>query len=100
LCVGAGLELAHLGRARLATVATAVLKLLVFPAATALACRLFGIDALSAAAAVLFAAAPISASSYVLARQLGGDAAMIAGLITITTIAAVATMPVVLALLT
>ena len=60
------------------------------PAATALACRLFGIDPLSAAAAVLFTAAPISASSYVLARQLGGDAPMLAGLITITTIAAVA----------
>ena len=100
LCVGAGLELAHLGRARLAAVATAVLKLLVLPAATALACRLLGIDALSTAAAVLFTAAPISASSYVLARQLGGDAPMIAGLITITTVAAVATMPLVLGLLT
>ena len=100
LCVGAGLELAHLGRARLAAVATAVLKLLVLPAATALACRLFGIDALSTAAAVLFTAAPISASSYVLARQLGGDAPMIAGLITITTLAAVATMPLMLGLLT
>ena len=100
LCVGAGLELAHLGRARLAAFATAALKLLVFPGATALACRVFGIDALSTAVAVLFTAAPISASSYVLARQLGGDAPMIAGLITITTIAAVATMPLVLALLT
>jgi malonate transporter and related proteins len=99
LCVGAGLELAHLGRARRAAVVTAALKLLVLPATTALACRLFGIDALSAAVAVLFTAAPISASSYVLARQLGGDAPMIAGLITITTIAAVATMPAVLALL-
>jgi len=100
LCVGAGLELAHLGRARLAAVATAVLKLLVFPGATALACRLFGIDALSTAVAVVFTAAPISASSYVLARQLGGDAPMLAGLITITTIAAFATMPLMLAVLT
>ncbi len=58
------------------------------------------IRSLSAAAAVLFTAAPISASSYVLARQLGGDAPMIAGLITMTTIAAVATMPLALALLT
>ena len=49
---------------------------------------------------MLFTAAPISASSYVLARQLGGDAPMIAGLITITTIAAVGTMPLVLGLLT
>jgi predicted permease len=36
----------------------------------------------------------------VLARQLGGDAPMIAGLITMTTIAAVATMPLMLGLLT
>jgi malonate transporter and related proteins len=100
LCVGAGLELAHLGRARRAALVTSALKLLVLPGAAALACRLFGIDPLSAAAAVLFTAAPISASSYVLARQLGGDATMIAGLITITTIGAVATMPLVLAVLT
>ena len=100
LCVGAGLELAHLGRHRLAAVLTAALKLLLMPAATALACRLFGIDGLSAAAAVLFTACPISASSYVLARQLGGDATLLAGLITITTIAAAVTMPLVLAFLT
>jgi malonate transporter and related proteins len=48
---------------------------------------------------VLFAACPISASSYVLASQLGGDAPLIAGLITLTTIAAAFTMPLVLALL-
>jgi malonate transporter and related proteins len=100
LCVGAGLELAHLGRARRAALVTSALKLLVLPAATALACRLFAIDPLSAAAAVLFTAAPISASSYVLARQLGGDASMMAGLITITTIAAIGTMPLVLAVFT
>jgi malonate transporter len=100
LCVGAGLELAQLGRARRAAVVTSALKLLVLPGATALACELFGIDPLSAAAAVLFTAAPISASSYVLARQLGGDAPMMAGLITITTIAAAGTMPLVLAVFT
>jgi malonate transporter and related proteins len=67
--------------------------------ATALACRVFGIEGLSAAA-VLFSACPISASSYVLARQFGGDATLLARLITITTIAAVATIPLLLALLT
>jgi hypothetical protein len=61
---------------------------------------MLGVDALSAAAAVLFTACPISASSYVLARQLGGDATLLAGLITITTIAALASLPLVLALLT
>lgn len=100
LCVGAGLELAHLGRQRHATAATCVLKLLVMPAATALACRLLGVEGLAAATAVLFTAGPISASSYVLARQLGGDAPLVAGLITVTTIGAVVTMPAVLAAFT
>ena len=100
LCVGAGLELAHLGRQRAAALATCALKLLLMPAATALACRLLGIEGLSATVAVLFTAGPISASSYVLARQLGGDASLMAGLITLTTIAAALTMPLTLALLT
>jgi malonate transporter len=100
LCVGAGLELAHLGQNRAAAVTTCVLKLLLLPAATALACRLLRIEGLTEAVAVLFTATPISASSYVLARQLGGDAPLIAGLITLTTIAAALTMPLILALLT
>jgi hypothetical protein len=100
LCVGAGLELARLGRSRLATFATCVLKLALMPAATALACRLLGIEGVTAAVAVLFTAGPIAPSSYVLARQLGGDALLMAGLITLTTIAAALTMPLTLVLLT
>ena len=77
-----------------------MLKLVLMPAATALACHLLGIEGLTAAVAVLFTACPISASSYVLARQLGGDAPLMAGLITLTTIAAALTMPLTLVLLT
>jgi malonate transporter len=100
LCVGAGLDLGRLGRNPLGVVATNTLKLVVMPAATWGFCRLFGVEGVAAATAVLFTAAPISASSYVLARQLGGDAHLMAGLITITTICAAITMPAVLALLT
>jgi malonate transporter and related proteins len=98
LCVGAGLELGRLAADRRAMVATCVLKLLLMPAATALTCRLFGVEGVTAAAAVLFNAVPISASSYILARQLDGDAPLMAALITATTIAAALTMPVVLTL--
>lgn len=100
LCVGAGLDLRRLGRHVRPIVATCVLKLLVMPAATALCLRLLGVEGLTAAVAVLFSACPISASSYVLARLLGGDAPLLATLITITTLAAVVTMPLMLALLT
>lgn len=98
LCVGAGLEVSRLGRNPPAVLATCLLKLAVLPLATWLCCRLAGVDGIPAATAILFTAAPISASSYVLARQLGGDAGLMAELITITTILAAVTMPVLLAL--
>ena len=100
LCVGAGLELGRLGRNPAALVAANLLKLVVMPVATWGFCRLLGVDGVVAATAVLFTAAPISASSYVLARQLGGDAPLMAGLITISTILAALTMPLALATLT
>jgi hypothetical protein len=100
LCVGAGLELGRLGRNPPALVAANTLKLVVMPVATWGFCRLLGVEGVTAATAVLFTAAPISASSYVLARQLGGDASLMAGLITISTILAAITMPLALALLT
>jgi malonate transporter and related proteins len=100
LCVGAGLDLGRLGRNPPAVAAASVLKLVVMPVATWAFCRLFGVEGVAAATALLFTAAPISASSYVLARQLGGDAPLMAGLITLSTILAALTMPLALALLT
>src|SRR5919106_1315478 len=100
LCVGAGLELGGLGRNPPALVAANTLKLVVMPVATWGFCRLLGVEGVTAATAVLFTAAPVSASSYVLARQLGGDASLMAGLITISTVLAAITMPLALALLT
>jgi len=100
LCVGAGLELGRLSRNPLALITANALKLVVMPVATWGFCRLLGVEGVTAAAAVLFTAAPVSASSYVLARQLGGDAPLMASLITLSTILAAVTMPLALALLT
>lgn len=96
LSVGAGLELAPIGTAPRAMGATVALKLLVMPSVTALACRALGVEGLTASAAILFTSVPISASAYVMTRQLDGDASLMAGLITTTTIAAVVTMPLIL----
>ena len=100
LCVGAGLEPGRLGRNPPALVAANMLKLVVMPVATWGFCRLLGVEDVTAATAVLFTAAPVSASSYVLARQLGGDAPLMAALITVSTIVAALTMPLALAMLT
>lgn len=100
LCVGAGLDLQALGHHPWALTLTSVLKLLALPLVTALFCRLLGVDGLTLAGAVLFMSAPIAASAYVLARQLGGDAPLLASMITITTVAAALTMPLAIAVFT
>jgi malonate transporter len=43
---------------------------------------------------------PTSSSAYVLARQMGGDAPLLAHIITLQTVLAALTMPVVIALVT
>jgi malonate transporter len=45
-------------------------------------------------------AVPTSSSAYVMARQMGGDAPLLAQIITLQTILAALTMPVVIALVT
>ena len=47
---------------------------------------------------MLFAALPSSPAAYVLARQMGGNAPMMAGIITVSTPAAMIAIPLVLAL--
>jgi predicted permease len=93
LCVGAGLELRGLRVALTPLGAAAALKLLALPAVTVLAVRLLGLPADLATAAVLLAGMPVAPSSYVLARELGGDAPLLAGAITLTTLLATATLP-------
>ncbi len=94
LAVGAGLDLRAIGRAgRLVGIGAAV-KLLATPGLTLLFCLVLGVGGLQAAVAVLYNALPTSASAYVLARQMGGDATVMAGIITVSTIAAAATIPI------
>ena len=69
-------------------------KLIALPILTFAACRIVGLDDLTTGVAVMHATLPCSASSYVLARQLGGDAKLMAGIITATTLAAILAMPI------
>jgi predicted permease len=97
LAIGAGLSLDSVrGRVR-EIVLSSVLKLAVMPALTALLLLAVGVDGAPAAVAILFQAAPTATNSYILARQLGGDAELMAGIITVQTVCAAVTLPVVLA---
>ncbi|MEM7444099.1 MAG: AEC family transporter [Pseudomonadota bacterium] len=96
LAVGAGLDFEAARKGFLSVGTTSAIKLLAVPALTAVACLVLGVTGMAATVAVLYNALPTSASSYVLARQMGGDAAMMAGIITVTTLVAIVTIPAVM----
>jgi hypothetical protein len=85
LCVGAALTGAALRR-NLPLVATASsIKLLFQPAAVVAFASLLGVTGVSFVVALICAGAPVAPSSAILARQFGGDVALMAGLVTATT---------------
>ena len=98
LAVGAGLRLdVAQSRPGELTIAATV-KLIVLPAIALAASHIVGLRPLETAILVLFAAMPCAPSSYILARQLGGDGQLMAALITAETALAMLTLPLVLSL--
>ncbi len=97
LAVGAALDLAAARRAKRVSGLASLLKLAVLPALAYGLGRAFGAEGVALAVGVLFAAVPTATSAYILARQLGGDAAFMANLCTLQTLLALVTLPLVLA---
>ncbi len=93
LCVGAALSLQSFSDRVPTQAATGVLKLMVMPAVTWGLCTLFGVPPLATAVAVVFMALPTAATSYVMARAMGGDAPLMAAITTTEHIAAIVTLP-------
>ncbi|MGH6947215.1 MAG: AEC family transporter [Kiloniellales bacterium] len=99
LAVGAGLDFAAARAGRKTIALACALKLVLLPLATALLCDLFDVEGVARFVALLYNATPTATSSYILARQLGGDAKLMAGILTVQTGLAVITLPLALALL-
>ena len=83
---------------RITVAGVSVVKLLVMPFLMWGVCRLLGGDQLAQALAMLCGATPGAAASYMLARQMGGDAPLMAGVIALTTVGGAVTMPILLML--
>jgi predicted permease len=98
LCVGAGLEPGRLRRPGPALLLSLVLKLLLMPAIALVWARLAGLDGVALSVVLLSAAVPTASGSYVLARRLGGDAPLMAEILTVQTLVALLTMPLILRL--
>ncbi len=99
LCVGAALDWKALNRGIKPALIASIAKFILLPLATAVACVFFGLDRQTAMIAVLFQALPTASSSYVMARQLGGDAELMASIIAFQTILAIVAVPAALLLM-
>lgn len=99
LAVGAALEPAIIRHHSGSILSVTIFKLLLSPLLVWLFCLLFEVPPFTAKVAVIFAALPGSALSTILARQLGGDAPLVAGITTAQIIAAAFTLPLILFLL-
>ena len=98
LVTGAGLQLAGMLRPSLAASVAVFLKLVLMPVLAIALALWFGLSGSNLAIVAVCSAVPASSSAYVLARQMGGDAPLLAQIITLQTILAAITMPIMIAL--
>lgn len=93
MCVGSGLMFSFQGLRPLALGYTSMLKLLVMPLLAALVCLMGDISSPVAIAACFFCALPTAPNAYIMAKQMGGDAQLMASLITVQTLLSALTVP-------
>ena len=98
LVTGAGLHLEGMFRPSLAASVAVFLKLIGMPVLAIALALWFGLSGSNLSIVAACSAVPASSSAYVLARQMGGDAPLLAQIITLQTILAAITMPVAIAL--
>ncbi len=94
LAVGAGLKLDTLHSEAHALALSSAVKFVVAPLAALGAGLLAGLEGISLQVVVLFFCLPTASSAFILARQLGGNAPLMATLITWQTLLAMAILPI------
>jgi len=99
LCVGAALQPRELSGEVSALGWNSVLRLLAVPLLAYAVARLLALPPMETSVLVLFFALPTAPTAYVLTRQLNGDSHLMAGIITLQTLLATASLPLVLTLL-
>jgi len=98
LVTGAGLHLEGLLRPSLAAATGVLFKLVLMPLLAIALGLWFGLSGTHLVIVAVCSAVPTSSSAYVMARQMGGDAPLLAQIITLQMILAAITMPIAIAL--
>lgn len=93
LVVGAGLRFRRVLDNRSVVALGTAIRLVGMPLLMFAGAWLFGVDGMPRTVAVIAGAVPTAASAYVLARQMGGDAPLMANLITVQVVVSVVSLP-------
>ncbi|MBD8020832.1 AEC family transporter [Brevibacterium gallinarum] len=96
LCVGAGIRRFSVREHAVAFVSATVIKLLIVPAVTVVSLLAFDVRGEAAVVGLIFQSIATASSAYVMARQLGGNATLMAALIAGQTVISMLTLPIVL----
>jgi malonate transporter len=99
MAAGAGMQFGSLARAKRLAVAVLAIRHLLLPLVAAGLVLVFRLDAAQASVLLAFSALPTASSCYVLATRMGYDGGLVAGLVTLSTLLGLASLPFALAVL-
>ena len=93
MAAGAGMQFGALRRAKTLAVAVLVIRHFALPLVALGFARLFHLDPVQTTVLLAFSALPTASSCYVLAAKMGYDGAYVAGLVTLSTVLGVLSLP-------
>lgn len=93
MAAGAGMRVAHLAQQKTLTVSLLGIRHLALPLLAAALAWAFRLDAVQTLVLLAFSALPTSSSCYVLAARMGYNGAYVGGLVTLSTLLALASLP-------
>lgn len=97
MTAGAGLSFRYAASRPVLMLTVTAIKLIVLPLGMYWLTGALGGDRMAQGLALLAGASPGAAASYVMARQMGGDAPLMAGVVALTTVVSAFTIPILLA---
>jgi predicted permease len=99
MAAGAGMQLGHLSQAKTLAVSVLSIKHVLMPLGALGMARAFGLDAVQSSILLAFSALPTASSAYVLAARMGYNGGYVAGLVTLSTLLGMVSLPLALGLL-
>jgi hypothetical protein len=93
MAAGAGMQFGSLAQSRTLSVAVLAIRHGVLPVVAWLLSRLLRLDATQASVLLAFSALPTASSCYVLASRMGYNGAYVAGLVTLSTLLGLVSLP-------